>query len=409
MKHSLLVISSYPPQGITHHKAVVGVATYTKNTLTSLAKSDQDLSITVLAEKLPSSPDYQDGQIGVKRIWKRNSLPSQLSILQHILFSNDKTLLLELELAMFGGPLQLLFTPLFLIAAKIKGMQITTVLHQVITSASDVHGQLNLPEHSPLTAVYTFLLKLFYQIILTMTNKTIVFDLYLKEELAKITDAKKVVVIPHGVEDLDFLDQKSARKKLGIPSDRPVLLYFGYLAWYKGTDSLLDAFEKIPEDRRPHLIIAGGPNPNHLKKPFYKKYLKMVKEKADRTGAIITGFVEEEDIPRYFAASDVCILPYRTFMSSSGPLSFVISAQKPFLISRALSPLFKTRDIKDLIEKEGIDKSSLIFDPEHLGDSVTALLKNRVLKDSVSSLEKTLKKRRSWGTIGSRYYEEIFS
>jgi hypothetical protein len=91
MKHSLLVISSYPPQGITHHKAVVGVATYTKNTLTSLAKSDQDLSITVLAEKLPSSPDYQDGQIGIKRIWKRNSLSSQVSILQHILFSNDKT------------------------------------------------------------------------------------------------------------------------------------------------------------------------------------------------------------------------------------------------------------------------------------------------------------------------------
>ncbi len=87
----------------------------------------------------------------------------------------------------------------------------------------------------------------------------------------------------------------------------------------------------------------------------------------------------------------------------------MISAQKPFLLSKALSPLFRTRDIKDLVEKEGIDKTSLLFDPEHLNDSVTSLLKNRVLKDSLASLEKTLKRRRSWGTIGSRYYEEIFS
>lgn len=414
MKPSLLVISSYPPLGATHHKAVVGVATYTKNTLAHLLqaskKNSDELKITVLAEKLKgASTTLTDEGIQVKRVWKRNSLFSQLPLFRYILTSGHTTLLLELELAMLGGPQHLFFLPILLFLARLKRLKTVVVLHQVISSASDVHGQLNLPQKSLLTSFYSFLLQIFYKIILVLSSKAIVFDEHLKDELIKITHSQKVIVIPHGIEDLNFPEQISARRELRLPESRPILLYFGYLAWYKGTDSLLDEYEKIPAKDRPLLLIAGGPNPNHTDKTFYKKYLRDLEDKATKSGAIITGFIEEKDIPTYFAASSICILPYRTFMSSSGPLSFVISALKPFLISSALAPLFKTQDIKELLAKEEVDPEALILKEDRLQEKVHEIMGNKNLQTSLRSLEKTLKEKRSWSTIGSRYYEEIFS
>ena len=105
------------------------------------------------------------------------------------------------------------------------------------------------------------------------------FDKILKVRLKALfkTSEKKITIIPHGVEKFE---EKITRKKQGKflgKENEFVILYFGFIAWYKGTDLLLDIYKP----QRKKLIIAGGANPNHFDKNHYLKYLKSVGKKEE--------------------------------------------------------------------------------------------------------------------------------
>jgi len=59
------------------------------------------------------------------------------------------------------------------------------------------------------------------------------------------------------------------------------------------------------------------------------------------------GFLDEKDLPVYFGAADLVVLPYRTFMSSSGPLSLAQAMGKPFILSEEAARVLKTQDFKE--------------------------------------------------------------
>lgn len=426
----LLVISSYPRKGATHDSEVVGVATYTKNTLLALKKAaKQPLKITVLAEVLPHPPSfaqerksipdqvgndltmYTDEGITVKRVWRRKSLLSFVAISKAI-FSERKTnhVLVALELAMFGGIVHLMPFPLFLLLLRLLNKNTTIVFHQVITDISDVHGQMNLPERGIRVKVATLLLRLFYRIVLSLCTKAIVFDQFLLEQLSTCGDKEKITVIPHGVEQFPNLPTKTdARAKLTLSQTRTIIVCFGFLAWYKGTDLLVDLYSRLPEEDRPLLILAGGPNPNHTDKVFYQKYIQDIEQKAQELGIIVTGFVPEKLIPLYYAAADICILPYRTFMSSSGPLSFVFSTKKPFLLSDNLKPVFKTEDIARIIKERDINPNDLIFSQEDFADKMKTLLSEEKLQKKICQLGEAMTVYRGWDKIGARYADTLLT
>ena len=107
MLYDLIVVSSYPRLGTLRDQYTVGVADYTKQTLTSLPSH---LQILVLAEKIPGQPEiYTEKNITIQRIWTRNSALSFLSIFQEILKHPHVPILHEFEMAMYGHPLMNLF------------------------------------------------------------------------------------------------------------------------------------------------------------------------------------------------------------------------------------------------------------------------------------------------------------
>ena len=85
-------------------------------------------------------------------------------------------------------------------------------------------------------------------------------------------------------------------KKYGLGSKK-VLLYVGRIAPHKGLHLLLKAFgmikKEIPDSE---LIIVG--------KPTFKSYFKKLKKIANGD-IIFTGFIQDEDLPKYYAACDV--------------------------------------------------------------------------------------------------------
>ena len=407
----LVVITSFPPQGIVHDKAVVGIASYAKNTLLALKKYKNDLNITVLAEKLEgNSKTYEDNGLKVERIWRRNSFSTFFLLLKKIMSLKDtKNILIEFEVAMFGDFIYLLFFPLFLLILKLLRKKTTIVSHQVISDINSLSGHINLNDGLK-TKVLNLFIHLFYKMLIAFSTKVIVFDQVLKEKLEKYGNKKKIFVIPHGVEKFNFeLKNLDAKEKLGFKKDDFVLLYFGYLAWYKGTDILINYFNQIKEKANLKLIIAGGPNPNHLDKQYYLNYIKNIKEACEQNNIVLTGFVKEEDIPLYFIASDLVVFPYRTLMSASGPLSIAFSFQKPIIISNSLTEMFKTQDIKTGLDAAKLNEEDLVFNSStDFQAKITRIHKDSNLRERLEMLSSIMGEQRSWEKVGQSYYETLF-
>lgn len=408
----LVVITSFPQKGIIHGKSVVGVASYTKNTLLALKRYRDDAQITVLAERLDGKKEsYEDEGIKVKRVWKRSSFTTFALIFKEILsLKGSKNILVEFEVAMFGDYLFLLPFPIFLFLLKVFRKKVTIVSHQVITDIEKLSGHINLNSNLKINLL-NFFIGIFYRLMIIMSFQVIVFDNVLKKRLGYFGNENKIVVIPHGVEKFkNAISKNDSRNKLRLEQNDFILLYFGYLAWYKGVDLLVKYFNEMKNDESSiKLIIAGGPNPNHLRKKYYQDYIQNIKQDCRNNNIILTGFINEEDIPLYFQASDLAVFPYRTLMSASGPLSIAFSFQKPVIVSKALSGMFETTDLKDALDELGLNKDEMIFETlDEFENKIKQIKTTPALKERLESLSLLMAEKRSWSEIGKLYYETLF-
>lgn len=121
----------------------------------------------------------------------------------------------------------------------------------------------------------------------------------------------------------------SAQKNdLGFSEKDIVLLFFGYVRKYKGLDLLIEAFpaikSSIPDSK---LLIVGE---------FYDSpdfYLDKIKKLGiDEDTIVINKFVPNEDVGKYYNASDLVILPYRS-ATQSGILNVAYGFSKPVLVT----------------------------------------------------------------------------
>jgi len=113
--------------------------------------------------------------------------------------------------------------------------------------------------------------------------------------------------------------QSVARKKLGLPDDGFIFLFFGFIRKYKGLDLLISALEKLGTDNRKiYLLIAGE---------FYAGEDDIIAQinKSPKKNIIIThtSFINDEDVGYYFSASDCVVQPYRNATQSGvTPLAY---------------------------------------------------------------------------------------
>jgi len=118
----------------------------------------------------------------------------------------------------------------------------------------------------------------------------------------------RVVVIPNGVDTQRFnpdIPGREIRSKLGVDRGKIVLFVGALTQWhrYKCLDILMNALALLKKDAvRPHLLIVGG---GELKTEYQNL--------ADRLGILdhvkFAGDVANEELPEYYAASDVLVLP----------------------------------------------------------------------------------------------------
>ena len=366
---TLLVISSYPKKDETYSKGVCAVSSFTKNTLSGLKKHNPGKKIVVLTMILNKPAVYEEDDVLVVRCFKRNNPLSYINILKNAFkFNKVKTTLIEFEFASYGNTFATAMISPLTWALRLMGKNITMVIHQVLFDLKKVAGHIGISANNPKTFVLNVGLKLFYKTLTMPVANIVVLEDEFKQRLESLIGKGKVEVIPHGV-DFNITHRISSKKaienRLNIKRNDFVILYFGYLTWYKGVDFLIKALKDVKtlNGRKIKLVVAGGPSFTQENKAHYQKFLEIVNHLQKQSkNALITGFVDEKDITPIFDASDLVVFPYRTFMSSSGPLSLTLSHKKPFILSKKLELFLNSKDVKEAIEYAGIKKEDILFD-----------------------------------------------
>lgn len=143
---------------------------------------------------------------------------------------------------------------------------------------------------------------------------------HLRERLG--LDPAKVRVIPHGAFDyLTRLPEEPLPTELA-GAEGPVILCFGLIRPYKGTEALLEAFREVPGAE---LWIVGNPRMDVAP-------LRELAEQAPGRVRIVPRFVEEAEIPAIFRRADVVALPYLD-AEHSGVLYTGLAFGKPLVLS----------------------------------------------------------------------------
>ncbi len=143
----------------------------------------------------------------------------------------------------------------------------------------------------------------------------------------KLAEAK-IDVVPLGpFNTYGKLNRGLAREEMDLYGF--TILYFGMIRQYKGVSLLVRAFNKIPPETagNMHLIIAGEDWGDDT------ELIPVLENSPYRDRVIFRPeFIPDESVPKYFAASDVVVLPYlRT--CGSGVINIAVAQGKPVITS----------------------------------------------------------------------------
>lgn len=361
---TVLVVTSYPDKvnGIEHLNAV---AWYAKKTFQTLQKKGKN-KVVILAEIINHPEIYKEENLLIIRCWKKNNPFLFFSLLKYALaFNHARQMIVEYEFNIFGGIICTPIFPLFLLILRLIGKRITVELHQVILDINSLNGHLGLEKRTFLIRLFNLSLSLFYRVVCSLSTRIVVLEEELRIRLLSFTDPAKIITSAITLSKKGSVGKDVARTKLNIKNDEFVLLYFGFINWYKGADWLINEVKNLKmtvKNKNIRLILAGGESPTLKEKPHYQKfYQKLLRTVENTRNVKMTGFVKEEDIPLYFSSSDLVVLPYRALMSSSGPLSLALSYHKPFIMSHALNGYLESQDFNSALNKAGIQSKDVYF------------------------------------------------
>lgn len=361
-KNTLVMITSYPSREGEAAKQNA-VACYAGNLLSEY----KNRKIVVLADIVTRPETYQEGNILVVRCWTPHSKSLYLDLVKALrIFDRTRDVLIQFEFNMLGSVIWTSLLPILVAYLRLIRKNTTVVQHQVIDDLTDLGGHLNYKKGSLISKLFNLGIKGFYVLLGLSAKAIIVHEETLKTRLSKYVSADKIDVISHGMALAKRNNTKRTnyRQKLGIKENDFVLLMFGYLTWYKGTDWIIKQVGELGKSQKNiKLIVAGGESATLKSKPHYRKFVQKVKRLAQKydKNIIMTGFVPEEEVQSIFEASDLVVLPYRTMMSASGPLSFALKYKKPYILSNVLEDSFKNPDSKYALEKSDLSQNKLSF------------------------------------------------
>ena len=229
--------------------------------------------------------------------------------------------------------------------------------------------------------------KLLSKMVLTKGNFFIVHSKEEKERLINLIGDRNIRENFHPTYkefNREEITKQKAKENIGIHDER-VVLFFGFIREYKGLTYLLEAMPNVLKAVKVKLLIAGEFWENK------QNYIDLISKLGINANVqIIDEYIPNEEIPSYFYASDIVILPY-TSVTGSGMVQLAYGFNKPVVVSNigALSQIVIDKKTGFLVEPE---------DPKAIADSIVDYYHN-YNEDEVAENIKKESYRFSWDLI----------
>lgn len=153
--------------------------------------------------------------------------------------------------------------------------------------------------------------------------------------LRLIPRAENVTTVPlpiFKIVDPTSMNKEEIRKQLNLPSDKPVLLFFGFIRPYKGLSVLLNSLEIIiSQGQEVHLVIAGEfwENPKKYESQIISKGLTNYVHVFNR-------YIPDSEVGKFFKAADLFVAPH-TIGTQSGVLKAALGFGLPAVATNVIT------------------------------------------------------------------------
>lgn len=219
----------------------------------------------------------------------------------------------------------------------------------------------------------------------------VVISKRLKKDLVDFGfEPRNIHVAPDGVDlrQFSFTESRdSLRRRLGLPTDRPIVGYTGHLYPYKGPRVILRLAEAMPSV---NFVTVGGLD-HHL-----ARFREQISTR-DLDNLTAVEFQPHSRIPEYLKSFDVLLLPLTTKRSQqnkySSPLKLFeyLAAQRPIVAS----------DLPALREILTDGRDALLADPQNPADfraRIETLLASPSRAQTLAQNARNLSEDYSWDT-----------
>ncbi len=174
------------------------------------------------------------------------------------------------------------------------------------------------------------------------------------------------------------IERERACRQLGLDARSRILLFFGLIREYKGLDLLIEAFKMLPEEYS--LVIAGECYGD------FSRYAALIDSRIAGRIKVFARYIRDEEVPAFFSAADLCLLPYRSATQSG-----ITSISVHFGVPLAATPVGA---LKAGVGDAGIGVVARDVSPQAICEAVTEYFSNNK-NGYLSSIEK-LRSEATW-------------
>lgn len=365
-------VATYPP-------SECGIATFTKDVVTSVSKYTPFSKPTVVAVKREEEIEPYERTVRYQIF--RDDRESYLKAAKFINDSTVDIVSIQHEYGIFGGECGVYVLDLLEALEKPAVATLHTVLHNPSPEQKHI-----IQEMAKLCEVLVVMIK---------TGRQILMDSY-------GIPASKITVIPHGVPNVHRVSSAAVKRALGLQG-KQILSTFGLINRGKGIEYAIEALPAIIEKHPNAVYLVLGethPGVRSYEGESYRNDLKEIirKHKLENHVKFNNRFLTLNELVRYLCATDVYITPYlNKDQITSGTLAYAVGSGRAIISTPYL--------YAEEVLADGRGTLADFRSSEAIAEKVNMILGNPVLKESMETRAYRYGRRAAWFNVAIDYLD----
>lgn len=374
-RKKIILVSSFQPREC-------GIASFSKDLSESLENYTSDFNVEVIAIDEPGGENRQYNR-AIKHRISQNDKKSYSEAADYINKSDAVAVSIQHEYGLYGG---VSGDYIFSMLKNIK-KPILTTLHTITKKPARI-------EKSILSSIAKF-----SDLLVVMADSA----LPTLEKIYNIPKTK-IMMIPHGVPNIEYQDQESAKESCNL-KDRMIVSTFGLIGRGKGIEYVIESLPEI-KTNFPNILylIIGKTHPNVIafEGEIYRNSLIKRIEELDLYDNVlfVNRYVNIEEYINYLLATDIYLTPYTNpEQVTSGTLAYAMSAGRvcvstPYIYAKELL-------------KDGHGILVPFRDPKALTKTISKLLFGDGKKKKMEMKNHLYTRCMTWENVSKSYAETL--